>query len=549
LSKYFRLIALAKQYKWLVFFATLATLLSAVLDALLIAFIKDIINRGFVERNERFLTLFPIYIIIFFSARAVAGYGSEYLIKRSEYNVLAELRNKFSHVLMHLPKNFFDQQSLGEIQSTFGLRIQMVAEGATRIPLCYLREFLLAILLVVIMFIESWQLSSIALIAMPVVYTLYRYTASLLRAVSGKVQKDDGDMMQLAGQVFANTEMIRSYHALAFFQKRFSALIESHQDSSIISAHYSALLSASLYMVTSVPLAFMMWWLYHYGVMPSVGSVAAILIALMRIIHPLRLISELTHLFQKSVVAHAAFNRMINVDLKLPDCQMVDHGIEVEHICYQLGSEMILKDVSLVFPEKEKVAIVGSSGAGKSTLLKMIASIYEPSFGLIKSNASVTYVRQESWLFTASVRENLMFDKVDQEGLIEKVLKDLDMYEWVMSLPNQLDTIIGQGEAMMSGGQMQRLCLARAILKSSQYLLLDEITSALDRVTEKLVMNTILNSEQAVILVTHRLNYLSQFDRVVFMEGGEVVATGHFSDLLNQSQAFKNFYHRLSNQG
>jgi len=302
-------------------------------------------------------------------------------------------------------------------------------------------------------------------------------------------------------------------------------------------------------MVTSVPLAFMMWWLYHYGVMPSVGSVAAILIALMRIIHPLRLISELTHLFQKSVVAHAAFNRMINVDLKLPDCQMVDHGIEVEHICYQLGSEMILKDVSLVFPEKEKVAIVGSSGAGKSTLLKMIASIYEPSFGLIKSNASVTYVRQESWLFTASVRENLMFDKVDQEGLIEKVLKDLDMYEWVMSLPNQLDTIIGQGEAMMSGGQMQRLCLARAILKSSQYLLLDEITSALDRVTEKLVMNTILNSEQAVILVTHRLNYLSQFDRVVFMEGGEVVATGHFSDLLNQSQAFKNFYHRLSNQG
>ena len=468
---------------------------------------------------------------------------------RSEYFVLAELRNKFSHVLMRLPKAFFDHQPLGEIQSTFGSRIQMVAEGATRIPLCYLRELLLAILLVAIMFIESWQLSSIALIAMPIVYMLYRYTANLLRAVSGKVQKDDGDMMQLSGQVFANTEMIQSYKALEFFQNRFSALIESHQHSSISSAHYSALLSASLYVVTSVPLAFMMWWLYHYGVMPSVGSVAAILIALMRIIHPLRLISELTHLFQKSVVAHDAFDRMINVDLRLPERQSVEHGFEVEHVCYQVGSEMILKDVSLTFPEKEKVAIVGSSGAGKSTLLKIIASIYEPSFGCIKSNASVTYVRQESWLFTASVRENLMLGQDGQEAAIEEVLKNLDMLDWVKGLPDQLDTVIGQGELMMSGGQMQRLCLARAILKSSQYLLLDEITSALDRVTEKLVMNAILSSEKAVILVTHRLNYLSQFDRVIFMESGEVVATGHFDDLMNQSKAFKNFYHRLSTQG
>ena len=548
LFKYFRLIALAKQHKSLVLFAALATLLSATLDALLIAFIKDIINRGFVEKNKQFLTLFPFYIIAFFFARALAGYGSEYLIKRSEYIVLGELREKFSEAVMKWPKRFFDQESLGEIQATFGARIQMVADGATRIPLCYIREVLLAILLVMIMFIESWQLSSIALIALPIVYGLYRYTANLLRAVSLKVQQDDGAMMQLSGQVFANTEMVQSFSALTFFQKKFVALIRSHLHSSIESAHYSALLSSSLYIVTSVPLSFMMWWLYHFGVMPSVGSVAAILISLMRIIHPLRLISELTHLFQKSLVAYDAYNRMMTVNMNMPCYQVTNQGLQASHICYQLGSEMILKDISLLFSKHEKVAIVGGSGAGKSTLLQILSCIYEPTHGNVNSDSLVSYVRQDSWIFTASVRENLIFDQCIDDTIIEGVFKDLDMLEWLQSLPKHLDTVIGQGQIMMSGGQMQRLCLARALLRSADYLLLDEITSALDRVTEKQVMKAILSNRQAVIVVTHRLNYLPDFDRIVYLEGGEVIASGHFNDLMNHSMPFQHFYHRLSGQ-
>jgi ABC-type multidrug transport system fused ATPase/permease subunit len=101
---------------------------------------------------------------------------------------------------------------------------------------------------------------------------------------------------------------------------------------------------------------------------------------------------------------------------------------------------------------------------------------------------------------------------------------------------------------MMSGGQMQRLCLARALLRKAEYLLLDEITSALDRVTEKLVMDVILKSQCAAVLVTHRLNYLKDYDRVILMDSGQIIALGHFNELMANSAAFRNFYNRLSSQ-
>jgi len=541
--------AFSKKYRLLVLFAALATLLSAVLDALLIGFIKDIINRGFVEKNQKFLVFFPIYIFIFFFIRALTGYASEYLVKRSEYSVLQQLREQFSHFLMQLPKTFFDHRSLGDIQSSFSSRLQLVAEGATRIPLCYMREVLLAVLLVVIMFIESWQLSSIALVSMPIVYGLYRYTANLHRIVSAHVQKDEGAMMQLSGQVFANTEMIQSYGVVDFFQKKFSQLILSHQRSSLDSAHYAALLSSSLYIVTSIPLAFMMWWLYRFGVMPSVGSVAAILIALMRIIHPLRLISELTHLFQKSLVAHDFVQSMMQVSLPVIKHGSTDQpGLYAEHVCYQIGSEMIIKDICLHLLPNEKVAIIGSSGAGKSTLLQLLSCVYQPTFGQIKCGSKVAYVRQDSWLFSASVRENLLFDHHVNEQQLMSLLRDLDMFDWINGLPAGIDTVIGQGQLMMSGGQMQRLCLARALMRKAEYLLLDEITSALDRVTEKLVMDVILKSQCAAVLVTHRLNYLKDYDRVILMDSGQIIALGHFNELMANSAAFRNFYNRLSSQ-
>jgi len=334
-----------------------------------------------------------------------------------------------------------------------------------------------------------------------------------------------------------------------FFQKKFSQLILSHQRSSLDSAHYAALLSSSLYIVTSIPLAFMMWWLYRFGVMPSVGSVAAILIALMRIIHPLRLISELTHLFQKSLVAHDFVQSMMQVSLPVIKHGSTDQpGLYAEHVCYQIGSEMIIKDICLHLLPNEKVAIIGSSGAGKSTLLQLLSCVYQPTFGQIKCGSKVAYVRQDSWLFSASVRENLLFDHHVNEQQLMSLLRDLDMFDWINGLPAGIDTVIGQGQLMMSGGQMQRLCLARALMRKAEYLLLDEITSALDRVTEKLVMDVILKSQCAAVLVTHRLNYLKDYDRVILMDSGQIIALGHFNELMANSAAFRNFYNRLSSQ-
>ncbi len=546
LRKYFSLLGYARQHRTLMFLAGFATLCAALLDALLVNFVKDIINRGFVQKNTKFLTLFPIYILSFFFLRALAGYCSDYLMQKANFSVLRDLRLAFTKRILLLPQSFLDAQSLGRIQSSFSYRIEQIAKTSTHLALCYIREFFLAALLLLIMFIESWQLTLIALVALPVVYFSYKVTAKLLRKTNLRVQEQVGEMLHMSGQVFSNVGTIHSYDVKDFFSNRFTQVLDRNFHSELLSGHYTALLSASLYVVTAIPLALMMVWLFNFSTIPSVGSITALLIALMRIIQPLKIISELTGEFQKALVAQQEVQMYMNQQFN-PVVQGVrGKEIKIENLRFALEGDEILRGLSYQFTAGHKVAIVGGSGAGKSSLLQILSGIYPPTSGSIQYPNSSAYVRQDSWIFSASIRENLVFDRSVSDADILDVLYELDLGELVENLPDGLATVIGQGELVLSGGQMQRLCLARALLLDVDWLILDEITSALDRVSEKIVMQRIFSEQRGAIVVTHRLNYLQDFDQVILLEDGHLIAAGKFDELMHDNQVFINFYNRVS---
>ena len=542
-SNYKQLVKLTHKHRQLLVYAVLASLFAAFLDALLINFIKDIVNQGFVKHDQKFLTYFPIYILTFFAFRAMGGYLCDYLTAKSSRIVMRDQRLKFTNHMLNVSKSFFDAESLGHIQASFSYKIEQVANAATITFLSYIREGFLIGLLLLIMFIESWQLTLMAMVSMPIVLTAYRMTALKLRQTNSKVQNQIGQMTQMTGQVFSSVGDIGAYDQKSFFKGRFGHLLESNYQSEISAGHYTAFLSASLYVVTAVPLALMMYWVNVTGHFPTVGSFTALLAAMLRIIQPLKIISQLTSDLQKALVANRDLDSYYALGAYHANMHIASENQISINGSFQLSSgETLIRHLDVSIHAGQKVAIVGPSGAGKSTFLQVLAGIYSLN-GSVNLGRSQAYVRQEAWVFNGSVRENLIFNQNHSDEQIWECLKQVNLESVIRNLPKQLDTPIGQGDMILSGGEQQRLCLARALLKAPDWLLLDEITSALDRVSEGHILDALFSSHCGVVMVTHRLKHLDRFDRVLFLSGGNIIADGPFDKIVDDNNSFKDFYH------
>jgi len=227
--------------------------------------------------------------------------------------------------------------------------------------------------------------------------------------------------------------------------------------------------------------------------------------------------------------------------------------IRIESLTYSYGAHGIFSDFSLHIPKGQKVAFVGKSGCGKTTLLRLIAGFLKPQAGEILLDgkalsslclndyyAHLSCITQESLIFDGTLRENLVFDRDVPDAQIEKVLQAVCLSDWYAALPDGLDTRLGARGASISGGEGQRLALARLWFAKNEILLLDEATSALDRHHEKIVLDRVLDlaKDHTVIAVAHRLSAVKSFDRICFFENGELCGDGTYDELMQNNPAF-----------
>ncbi|MBB6715057.1 ABC transporter ATP-binding protein [Clostridium gasigenes] len=290
----------------------------------------------------------------------------------------------------------------------------------------------------------------------------------------------------------------------------------------------------------------------------SVGSVVALLTLIDKAYSPIAIFNVL---FVQCKLDKSAFRRYTNLldmpdDLKLNSGKIINSiegNIYFKNVCFSYDEKNIFKDLSFDIPAGSSVAVVGESGSGKSTIVKQIIGLVNPDAGNIYIDRNdlselnlthfynhVSYTSQESPIFDGTLRENIVFDKDISDHIIIEVLERVSLTSFYSSLPKGLDTEVGERGVILSGGERQRLALARVFFGDAKIVILDEATSAMDNITEELVMKNIMQflKNKTIITIAHRLNTIKNVDKIYVFKDGEIVGIGDFNELLYHNEYF-----------
>ena len=382
-------------------------------------------------------------------------------------------------------------------------------------------------------------------------------------------------LYRMKERVLDNEELLNHFLTRGFMEmvvfrlnRKFSAEIkkaEKARDQIVrskigISFIHEAFFAAFAILITLIKAALIIYAWYTRSI--SIGSVVALLTLVDNAYTPIAIFNVLFVQFRLDLSAFGRYADFLDLPeesrlfegKKLPEF----HGdISIRKAVFSYHDMPVLKEVSLSISPGEKVALAGNSGSGKSTLIKLIAGLLKTEEGSISIDGNdlnrlnldsyyrhITYIPQESPVFDGTLRENLLFDALLPDEDAIRVLNKVQLKGWFDNLPDGLDTQLGEKGIKLSGGERQRLALARLWFSSSRLIILDEATSAMDNVTEELVMNEVLSltNGRNIIAIAHRLNSIRSFDRILLLKNGRLEGDGSFSDLMTYNPYFQELY-------
>lgn len=524
--------------------------------------VKDIFDKGF-SPNSTFEEAAKLALILV--GLGILNYPLRYFhyftLRQAVDKVTRLMRSKIYGKFQHLPAKYFSQQKQGNLISTIMSDTYVFSE-AFKSSLEVIREPITAVALLGVAFYHDWQLTLIIFATAPFFIGTFYYTGKRIRKYVKLAQGDNAEMTHIAGETLGGQKIIKAFGLKDYVVSRF----ERTQDQLI--AHRTKSNSAeehshpAVELIGSVAFAGVILFAHHRIVSGALttGGFISFVAALAMFMDPVRRFSKAN---AKLNQAQAAATRIFGLlDVEEEDDQGREftgfqNQIEFRNVDFSYGEGIVLKNFNLVIKKGEKVGLVGLSGSGKSTVISLLLRMYPVTKGEVLidgvnineySLASIrrlfALVSQDVFLFNDSVRENLTTGDKHTEEEIQHALEISYAREFIKDLPQGLETSIGDRGTRLSGGQSQRLTIARAFLKDRDVLLFDEATSALDNESEKIVQAALdrVAGHKTVVAVAHRLSTLKDFTRIVVMKDGSKIEEGTHQELMNQSGEYKKLY-------
>jgi len=513
-----------------------------------------------------------LLIVIAFTLKNIFSYISKYFIAHVEQGVIRNLRNELYEHIHNLPMNFFKNEKTGNLISRFTNDVNIIQQSITAVFLNIFQDPITILVFFGIAFSISWKLTLVSLLTVPLSIIIIGFIGSLLRKQSYKLQKKLGAIVDVLHETISGVKIVKAFGMEEYENNRFQRETQNYFKIILKNVRIRNISSPT----TEIIAVFLGAVILYYGgrLVLIDGEIKAsefmvFLFAIFQMMPPMKQMSQLNNKVQESIGAGMRIFEILDIK---PDIKNIENPVplksfesEIEFndviFNYSDSPEKILDKVNFTAKKGEIIAFVGSSGAGKTTLVDLIPRFFDPSDGKILIDGidikemkiedlrkQMGIVTQETILFNETVFNNIAYGISDtpKEKVVE-VAKIANAHKFIEDMPNGYDTIVGERGTKISGGQRQRLSIARALLKNPPIMIFDEATSALDNESEVLVQEAIehLMKERTTFVIAHRLSTIRNADKIIVLDKGEIVQQGKHEELLNDETGIYNKLYEL----
>jgi len=526
--------------------------------------LQPIMDKGFVERDQRYITWLPVVMLLIAVLRAFGEFVDGYCMSWVARSVIKDLRQKMYEQLLYAPTGYYDEHSSGNLVSRLTYDVEQVAGASSGAFRILFRDGLKAIFLLILMFYLSWKLSLIFLLVFPLAFLIFKVSGKRFRKISSRIQESVGDITHVAKEAFLGHRIVKIFGAYEYEKQAFEEANNRNRQQLMKKV---AILSASVpltVLLMGAGVAGIIWLALNLEITPGVFT--SYLVSITMMMRPVKNLSVVNEMIQSGLAGAESIFRTIDLsaeeDRGDKELTGIKERVAFENVSfqYQNQSRPIINDISFDIPRGQTVALVGASGSGKSTIASLLLRFYSPNSGTISIDglgleritlaslrAHAAIVSQDVVIFDDTIRHNITYGapgEIDQIRLTAAA-KAAHVLEFVEPLKDGFDTMVGEGGTRLSGGQRQRIAIARALYKDAPILIMDEATSSLDSRSEKHIQAAIdqLVKNRATLVIAHRLSTIENADKILVLDHGRIVERGTHAELIQKEGAYYRLHH------
>ena len=529
------------------------------------------IDKIFINKDQTLIILIPLAIIIAFSAKGISLYCAKLIMINVSEEVKKMLQTDMLKSFIKADTEIIENKHSGKYISNLNFDVMQITKLLSEAYLSIFKDGLTLVGLLCVMFFQNWKLSLIAIIMIPLATITAKILGKRMGKVTTQAQEKSGDLNRYLIDLFKNHKIIKIFQRENFEKSRSEKFVNDLKEKSAKIAAVYIRSAPIMEILTGIMIAAL---IFYSGKLIISGELAinnffSFLAAMMLAYQPVKTLTKVNVAISQGFSAAERILPIIDIENKInlneqgEKLTIEEGNIVLDNINFSYKSNpenKVLQNISVKFTGGKMTALVGHSGSGKSTLLNMIPRIYLPTSGniyfdnqdiskvnLMSLRNQISIVDQNTTLFDDTVFNNIKYARPDanKEDILEAAKLSM-CDEFINNLENGFETMIGENGVKLSGGEKQRLSIARAFLKNSRIILLDEATSSLDSDTEEKIQKALdkLTINKTTIVIAHRLSTILNSDNIYVVDDGKIIDSGKHDELLDKSKIYKNYYQR-----